>query len=48
MEKRDAEYAIGYSAAGVVVEVGADIKDLAPLDRVACSGGGYAYHAEFS
>jgi NADPH:quinone reductase-like Zn-dependent oxidoreductase len=48
VEKRDAEYAIGYSAAGVVVEVGADIKDLAPLDGVASAGGEYADHAEFS
>jgi len=46
-EKRDAAYPTGYSAAGVVVQVGAGIKDLAPGDRVACAGGGYAQHAEF-
>jgi predicted dehydrogenase/threonine dehydrogenase-like Zn-dependent dehydrogenase len=37
----------GYSAAGVIIEVGSDIKDLALGDRVACAGGGYAVHAEF-
>jgi predicted dehydrogenase/threonine dehydrogenase-like Zn-dependent dehydrogenase len=37
----------GYSAAGVVSEVGADINDIVPGDRVACAGAGYANHAEF-
>lgn len=46
-EKRDAASPTGYSAAGVVVEVGAGIQDIAPGDRVACAGGGYAHHAEF-
>lgn len=46
-ERRDAARPTGYSAAGIVVEVGADVDDLAPGDRVACAGGGYAVHAEF-
>ena len=37
---------LGYSAAGVVIAVGARVQDLAPGDRVACGGGGYAVHAE--
>jgi predicted dehydrogenase/threonine dehydrogenase-like Zn-dependent dehydrogenase len=37
---------LGYSAAGVVLEVGARVTDLAPGDRVACAGGGHAEHAE--
>ena len=37
---------LGYSAAGVVMAVGSRVRDLAPGDRVACGGGGYAVHAE--
>jgi len=37
----------GYSAAGTVVEVGAQIKDIKIGDRVACAGAGYANHAEY-
>jgi threonine dehydrogenase-like Zn-dependent dehydrogenase len=37
---------LGYSASGVVVEVGSRVSDLAPGDRVACGGGDYAMHAE--
>lgn len=36
---------LGYSAAGVVLEVGSLVRDLAPGDRVACGGGG-AVHAD--
>ena len=36
----------GYSAAGVVVEVGERVTGFAVGDRVACAGGGIANHAE--
>jgi threonine dehydrogenase-like Zn-dependent dehydrogenase len=39
-------YSIGYSLAGRVVAVGADIVDIAPGDEVACSGSQCAHHAE--
>ena len=37
---------LGYSSAGVVVEVGEGATDFIPGDRVACAGAGYANHAE--
>lgn len=37
----------GYSAAGVIVEVGELITDLRIGDKVACAGAGYANHAEY-
>ncbi len=46
-DKIDAAHPTGYSAAGVVVDVGSIIDDLAIGDRVACAGAGYAHHAEF-
>ncbi len=46
-DKLEAAHPTGYSAAGIVVEVGADIDDLAVGDRVACAGASYAHHAEF-
>ena len=39
-------YPTGYSAAGIVLEVGSDIDDIHPGDRVACAGAKYANHAE--
>ena len=36
----------GYSAAGVVVEVGNEVEAFAPGDYVACAGAGIANHAE--
>jgi predicted dehydrogenase/threonine dehydrogenase-like Zn-dependent dehydrogenase len=36
----------GYSATGVVLEIGAGINDLQPGDRVACAGAQCAHHAE--
>jgi len=40
--------ALGYASSGTVVEVGAEVDDLSPGDRVACAGGGYAVHAEYA
>jgi len=37
---------LGYSTAGVVLEVGPEVQHFAPGDRVACAGAGYANHAE--
>jgi len=37
---------IGYSAAGTVLEVGDNVHDLQPGDRVACAGAQCAHHAE--
>jgi predicted dehydrogenase len=42
----DTPMPLGYSSAGVVVDVGAGVTDFAVGDRVACSGSGYASHAE--
>lgn len=44
MNKLDSYRALGYSAAGTVIESGCD--EFAPGDRVACAGAGYAVHAE--
>ena len=38
--------ALGYSAAGTVIEVGNDVANFQVGDRVACAGVGYASHAE--
>jgi len=38
---------LGYSSAGVVVEVGSNIHRFSPGDKVACIGAGYASHAEY-
>jgi predicted dehydrogenase/threonine dehydrogenase-like Zn-dependent dehydrogenase len=46
-EKKEAEHATGYSAAGVVVAIGAKIRDLMVGDRVACAGAQFAHHAEY-
>ena len=39
---------LGYSSAGIVVEVGPDMEGVRPGDRVACAGGGHAVHAEYA
>jgi polar amino acid transport system substrate-binding protein len=45
-EKLDESHALGYSAAGVVVEIGEEVSGFRVGDRVACAGTGYAVHAE--
>src|SRR2546429_622561 len=42
----DSSIALGYSSAGVVLEVGAGINEFVVGDLVACAGAGYASHAE--
>jgi len=39
---------LGYSSAGTAVAVGGLVEGVAPGDRVACGGVGYANHAEFA
>lgn len=46
--KLDEPIALGYSAAGDVVEAGREAIGLNPGDRVAVAGAGYATHAEFN
>jgi predicted dehydrogenase/threonine dehydrogenase-like Zn-dependent dehydrogenase len=45
--KIDAKNPIGYSASGIVLEVGSKIKEIKKGDKVACAGVGIANHAEF-
>lgn len=42
----NSEMVLGYSNAGVVVEVGEGVTEFKVGDRVACAGGGYASHSE--
>ena len=46
--KLDEPIALGYSAAGDVLEAGREAIGLKPGDRVAMAGAGYASHAEFN
>lgn len=46
MKKLDAYSPLGYSSAGVVLDVAPNVAGFAVGDRVACAGGGYANHAE--
>jgi len=45
--KVGAKNPVGYSASGVVLDVGKDIKNIVKGDKVACAGAGIANHAEF-
>ncbi|HEY8188598.1 MAG TPA: bi-domain-containing oxidoreductase, partial [Pyrinomonadaceae bacterium] len=45
-DKLDQSHAVGYSAAGVVIETASDVGDFRAGDRVACAGTDYASHAE--
>ena len=44
--KLTAANALGYSAAGIVIDAGDDVTEFAAGDRVACAGAGFASHAE--
>jgi predicted dehydrogenase/threonine dehydrogenase-like Zn-dependent dehydrogenase len=45
-EKLSKGYPTGYSASGIVLEVGDGIENIQPGDRVACAGAQCAHHAE--
>lgn len=45
-DKMEASQTLGYSAAGIVVEVAEDVPEFQIGDRVACAGVGFASHAE--
>ena len=45
-QKLDSELVLGYSNAGVVLDLGEDVSDFRVGDRVACAGGGFATHSE--
>lgn len=47
MSRLESPMALGYSAAGIVLEVGGSVSGFSPGDRVALAGAGYANHAEF-
>lgn len=47
LERLDNPTPLGYSSAGVVIEVGSNVHKFSPGDRVACIGAGYASHAEY-
>jgi predicted dehydrogenase len=46
--KLDTPIPLGYSSAGIVVEVGEAVHEYRVGDRVACAGAGYANHADYA
>lgn len=48
MTKIDRPLALGYSAAGIVEEIGSEVSSLKVGNRVAIAGAGYASHAEIN
>jgi predicted dehydrogenase len=44
----DQPMALGYSSAGIVTALGAEMSGFRVGQRVACAGGGYAVHAEYA
>lgn len=46
MQRLDTPVPLGYSCAGTVITVGAEVDDVKVGDRVACGGAGWANHAE--
>ncbi len=46
MKKLEAHSPLGYSSAGVVLDVAPGVRGFTPGDRVACGGANYAHHAE--
>jgi predicted dehydrogenase len=45
-DRLDSELVLGYSNAGVVIDVGEGVTEFKIGDRVACAGGGFATHSE--
>lgn len=45
-KKLDSYSSLGYSSAGVVLDVADDVRNISIGDSVACAGAGYAVHAE--
>jgi len=48
MNRLDQPMALGYSSAGIIVDIGSELQGFKVGDRVACAGGGHAVHAEFA
>jgi predicted dehydrogenase len=48
LNRLDQPLALGYSSSGVIEAVGEGVEGFKTGDQVACSGGGYAVHAEYA
>lgn len=44
----DSPMSLGYSSAGTIIALGANMQGFSVGQRVACAGGGYAVHAEYN